>query len=64
MVLDLWIWRASHKAVNNFDTKLRPWSENIWNGQSNLEKKLSTAAFAVTSAVYDGSGTHSTHFVN
>ena len=59
-VLDLWIWSAFHKATHNFETcglVLRILGTDIW------ISKLSTASFAVTSAVYDGSVTHSIHFV-
>ena len=64
VVLALWISNASQRAVHSFDSKFRPWSENIWNGYLNLEKKPSIAAFAITSAACEGNGTHSTHLVN
>ena len=59
-VLDLWIWSAFHKAAYSFETfrlGLRILGTDIW------MSKLSTASFAVTSAVCDGSVTHSTRFV-
>ena len=59
-VLDLWIWSAFHKAAYSFETfhlGLRILGTDIW------MSKLSTASFAVTSTVCDGSVTHSTHFV-
>jgi hypothetical protein len=45
-------------------SKLRPRFVKIWNGQPNRAKKWLTAADAVTSAVCEGSGTHSTYLMN